>query len=40
VDSFLIRGFEPLNDAVEFGRELIPRVKSGAVSIDDVKAAE
>ena len=40
VDSFLIRGFEPLNDAVEFGRELIPRVKAGAVSIDDVKAAE
>ena len=40
VDSFLIRGFEPLNDAVEFGRELIPRVKAGAVSIDGIKAAE
>jgi alkanesulfonate monooxygenase len=40
VDSILIRGFEPLNDAVEFGRELIPRVKAGAVSIDGVKAAE
>lgn len=24
VDSFLIRGFDPLNDAVEYGRELIP----------------
>jgi alkanesulfonate monooxygenase len=40
VDSFLIRGFDPLNDAVEFGRELIPRIKDGAASIDAVKAAE
>src|SRR5262249_8282938 len=24
VDSFLIRGFDPLNDAIEFRRELIP----------------
>jgi alkanesulfonate monooxygenase len=34
VDAFLIRGFDPLNDAVEFGRELIPRVKAGALEID------
>jgi len=34
VDSFLIRGFDPLNDAAEFGRELIPRIKAGALAID------
>jgi alkanesulfonate monooxygenase len=40
IDSFLIRGFDPLNDAVEFGRELIPRIKAGTASIDRIKAAE
>jgi alkanesulfonate monooxygenase len=40
VDSFLIRGFDPLNDAVEFGRELIPRVQQGALEIDRQRAAE
>ena len=40
VDSFLIRGFDPMNDAIEFGREFIPRVKAGAAAIDGVKAAE
>jgi alkanesulfonate monooxygenase len=40
VDSFLIRGFDPLNDATEFGRELIPRIKAGAIEIDTVRAAE
>jgi alkanesulfonate monooxygenase len=40
VDSFLIRGFDPLNDAIEFGRELIPRIKARAIEIDSVKAAE
>jgi len=39
VDSFLIRGFDPFNDTVEFGRELIPRVKAGANEIDSLKAA-
>ena len=29
VTSFLIRGFEPLQDAAEFGRELIPLVREG-----------
>nr|MBA2817072.1 alkanesulfonate monooxygenase [Candidatus Pantoea persica] len=24
IDSMLIRGFDPLNDAVEYGRELLP----------------
>src|SRR5215475_8681395 len=40
VDSFLIRGFDPFNDAIEFGRELIPRIKAGAAEIDGAKAAE
>src|SRR5258708_6736739 len=40
VESFLIRGFDPLNDAVEFGRELIPRLKAGAIEIDRRRAAE
>ena len=34
VSSFLLRGFDPLADAAEFGRELIPRVKAGAATID------
>jgi alkanesulfonate monooxygenase len=40
VDSFLIRGFDPFNDTVEFGRELIPRIKAGAIEIDQRRAAE
>ena len=39
VDSFLIRGFDPFNDTVEFGRELIPRIKAGAIEIDGLRAA-
>jgi alkanesulfonate monooxygenase len=39
VDSFLIRGFDPFNDTVEFGRELIPRIKAGAEEIDRLQAA-
>jgi len=39
VDSFLIRGFDPFNDTVEFGRELIPRIKAGALEIDQLQAA-
>src|SRR5579871_4395492 len=38
VDSFLIRGFDPFNDTVEFGRELIPRLKAGALEIDRLQA--
>jgi len=40
VGSFLIRGFDPLNDTIEFGRELIPRIKVGAAAIDRQQAAE
>ena len=39
VDSFLIRGFDPFNDTSEFGRELIPRIKAGALEIDRLQAA-
>jgi alkanesulfonate monooxygenase len=28
IDHFLIRGFEPLKDSIEFGRELIPLVRA------------
>ena len=34
VHSFLIRGFDPVNDVSEYGRELIPRLKLGAQEID------
>jgi alkanesulfonate monooxygenase len=39
IGSFLIRGFDPLNDTVDFGRELIPRIKAGAAEIDRLQAA-
>ena len=34
IDSFLIRGFRPLEDVREFGRELIPLVRAGAAERD------
>jgi alkanesulfonate monooxygenase len=37
VTTFLIRGFNPLNDAIEYGREIIPRVR-GAVAERDAAA--
>jgi alkanesulfonate monooxygenase len=40
VDSFLIRGFDPFNDTVKFGQELIPLIKQGAIEIDRRRAAE
>ncbi len=39
IHSFLIRGFDPYKDTVEFGRELIPRLRAGAVELDQAKAA-
>jgi alkanesulfonate monooxygenase len=39
IGSFLIRGFDPFNDTVEFGRELIPRIKAGAAEIDRLEVA-
>jgi hypothetical protein len=38
IGSVLIRGFDPFNDTVEFGRELIPRIKAGAAEIDRLAA--
>jgi alkanesulfonate monooxygenase len=28
VTTFLIRGFDPLEDAIQYGRDLIPRVRA------------
>jgi alkanesulfonate monooxygenase len=39
IGSVLIRGFDPFNDTVEFGRELIPAIKAGAAEIDRLQAA-
>lgn len=38
IASFLIRGFDPVGDTTEFGRELIPRIKAGAAAIDAERA--
>ncbi len=38
VESFLIRGFNPVEDTTDFGRELIPYVKEGATRIDQGRA--
>jgi len=34
INGFLLRGFDPLGDVEEFGRELIPRIRAGAAEID------
>jgi alkanesulfonate monooxygenase len=39
IHSFLIRGFDPLQDVTEFGRELIPRLRAGAQELDRAQAA-
>ena len=36
--SFLIRGFDPVVDTEDYGRELIPRLKAGAMEIDREQA--
>lgn len=28
VNTLLIRGFDPLDDAIDYGRELIPRIRA------------
>ena len=33
IHSFLIRGFDPFNDTIEFGRELIPRLRAGVAEL-------
>jgi alkanesulfonate monooxygenase len=37
VDGILLRGFDPMSDALEFGQELIPRIREGAAAIDAEK---
>ena len=39
VHSFLVRGFDPYEDTIEFGRELIPRLRAGAARLDRAMAA-
>ena len=39
VESFLIRGFDPVKDTTEYGRELIPYIKEGAKRIDNARLA-
>lgn len=39
IQSFLMRGFDPVGDTVDFGRELIPRIKAGALEIDQMATA-
>jgi len=40
VTSFLIRGFDPEHDVVEYGRELIPRLRLGVIARDRIGATE
>ncbi|OWT61707.1 alkanesulfonate monooxygenase [Candidimonas nitroreducens] len=40
IESFLIRGFDPVNDTKEFGKELIPLLKEGALQVDREKSSE
>jgi alkanesulfonate monooxygenase len=40
VRNFLIRGFDPENDAVEYGRELIPRVRLGVIERERAVAGD
>ncbi|CAN5875797.1 LLM class flavin-dependent oxidoreductase [soil metagenome] len=39
VHSFLIRGFDPFEDTIDFGRELIPQLRAGAEALDRAQAA-
>jgi alkanesulfonate monooxygenase len=34
VTTLLLRGFDPLNDALAFGEELLPRVRAGVAERD------
>jgi alkanesulfonate monooxygenase len=41
IHSFLLRGFENPHDTMAIGRDLIPRIKEGALAIDQqAEAAE
>jgi alkanesulfonate monooxygenase len=38
VTTFLIRGFDPLEDAIDYGRELIPLVRRAIAKREVAKA--
>lgn len=40
IDHFLIRGFEPLKDAIDYGRDLLPAVRELVARRDEQIAAE
>jgi len=40
VSSFLMRGFDPVSDTIEFGRELIPRLRAEVLEIDRRQVAD
>lgn len=40
IESILIRGFDPFSDTVEFGRELIPRIRQEVAAIDQRRARD
>jgi alkanesulfonate monooxygenase len=40
VTMFLIRGFDPLDDAIDYGRSLIPLVRERAARLPLATAAE
>jgi alkanesulfonate monooxygenase len=39
VSTILIRGFDPLNDAIDYGRELLPLVREKVDRLDRAAAA-
>ncbi|KQM18996.1 LLM class flavin-dependent oxidoreductase [Novosphingobium sp. Leaf2] len=40
IDHFLIRGFEPLADSIQYGRELLPLVRAKVAQRESTKRAE
>jgi alkanesulfonate monooxygenase len=38
IDTFLIRGFDPLDDVVDWGKELVPLLRQGAVGTPEPSA--
>ncbi|MDR2127911.1 MAG: alkanesulfonate monooxygenase, partial [Burkholderiaceae bacterium] len=38
IGQVLIRGFDPLNDAIEYGRDLLPLVRAKAAEYDRLRA--
>ena len=40
IDTFLIRGFDPLEDVAEYGRDLLPAVRAAVAARGILQAAE